>query len=162
MRDTVEVTQPLQPPPPPRERAQAPTDAAPLLQRIGGRAVIERIVDDFYDRIETDPELRPLFPADLASGREKQKLFLEQWLGGEARYSERYGHPRLRRRHFPFVIDQRAAGRWLHHMTSAMRAAGLGEQELQEILTGLGPLAHHMVNATEDVPRAPMDNTFLT
>ena len=47
-------------------------------------------------------------------------------------------------------------------MTSAMRAAGLAEQELQEILTGLGPLAHLMVNATEDVPRAPMGDAFLT
>ena len=159
-RDTVEVTQP--PPPPPRERAQTPANAAPLLERIGGRVIVERVVDDFYDRIETDAELRPLFPAELASGREKQKLFFEQWLGGEARYSERYGHPRLRRRHFPFVIDERAAGRWLHHMTSALRAAGLAEQELQEILAGLGPLARHMVNATEDVPRTPMGDAFLT
>lgn len=163
MRDTAHMTQlPPQQPPPPRERAQAPANAAPLLDRIGGRATVERIVDDFYDRIETDADLRAMFPPDLASGREKQKLFFEQWLGGEARYSERYGHPRLRRRHFPFVIDERAAGRWLHHMTSAMRAAGLAEQELQEILAGLGPLARHMVNASEDVPRAPMGDAFLT
>ena len=150
MRDTGGVTQPQPTPPPERVRAQAPAGAAPLLERIGGRAVIERIVDDFYDRIEADELLRPMFPEDLTKGREKQKFFLEQWLGGEPRYSERYGHPRLRRRHFPFVIDERAAGRWLHHMTSAMRAAGLG------------PLARQMVNATEDVPREPMGDAFLT
>ena len=44
-------------------------------------------------------------------GREKQRLFLSQWLGGPGAYSERWGHPRLRIRHFPFVITRRAAGR---------------------------------------------------
>ena len=93
--------QPAEPLIPPRLRAQR---QAELLDRIGGREVIERVVDAFYDAVETDEELRPLFPEDMDDGREKQKLFLEQWLGGEPRYSEQYGHPQLRRRHFPFVI----------------------------------------------------------
>lgn len=151
-----------QPPPPPRERITAPEGAAPLFERFGGREMVARVVDDFYARVEADPELRPMFPEDLRPGREKQKLFMEQWLGGETGYTDRYGHPRLRRRHFPFVIDQRGAGRWLHHMTSALRACGVGEQELQEVIAALGPLAKHMVNAHEDVPRAPLGDAFLT
>lgn len=142
----------------PRIRA---TRQAALLDRIGGSEVIRRIVWDFYERVERDPELRPLFPEDMAPGREKQALFLEQWLGGEPRYSELYGHPRMRRRHFPFVIDQRAAGRWLHHMGEAFRAAGVGEQEIQEVFAGLGPLAKHMINADEDVPREPLGDAWL-
>lgn len=133
-----------------------------LLERIGGRAAIERIVEAFYVRVEADAELRPLFPADLASGREKQALFLEQWLGGEPRYSERFGHPRLRIRHFPFVIDERLVGRWLRHMGEAFRAVGVGEQELAEVFVDLGPLARHMVNAGQDVPRTPTGDVFLT
>ena len=133
-----------------------------ILQRIGGRATMERIVSEFYDRVEADPELRPVFPEDLTEGREKQALFLEQWLGGEPRYSEKYGHPRLRMRHFPFVIDQRGAGLWLRHMAEALRAAGVPEQEKAEILAGLGPLARHMVNADQDVPREALGNAFLT
>ena len=133
-----------------------------LLERIGGRTVIERIVREFYDRVEADPELRALFPEDLASGREKQTLFLEQWLGGEPRYSERFGHPRLRMRHFPFVIDERAAGRWLRHMGEAFRAAGVGEPEIAEVFADLGPLARHMVNADQDVPRGPIGDAFLS
>ena len=151
------TTTPQQPQQPP-----APVEAAPLIDRIGGRAVIEAVVDDFYARVEADAELRAIFPEDMGPGREKQKFFMEQWLGGEPRYSERFGHPRLRRRHFPFRIDERAAGRWLHHMTSALRAANIGERELQEILAGLGPLAHHMVNAGEDVPREPLGDARLT
>ncbi|MSQ41874.1 MAG: hypothetical protein EXR65_02415 [Dehalococcoidia bacterium] len=146
-------------PPPPGggPRAGGPT----LFERAGGRAAVERIVERFYDRIERDPELRPLFPADLAAGLEKQRLFLEQWLGGEERYSQRYGHPRLRRRHFPFVISERAAGRWLRHMAEALREAGVPEDARAEMLAGLRPLAHHMVNEGQDVPRAPLDSERL-
>lgn len=133
-----------------------------LFERIGGRAVVERIVDEFYDRVEADAELRAVFPADLADGRAKQAMFLEQWLGGEPLYSERYGHPRLRRRHFPFVIDERAVGLWLRHMGEAFRAAGVGAPEIAEVFVDLGPLARHMVNADQDVPREPLDDAYLT
>src|SRR5690606_3233720 len=128
-------------------RREPATRQPGLFERVGGRDVIERVATEFYERVYEDPDLRPLFPDDREEGRRKQAEFLEQWLGGEPRYSEKYGHPRLRMRHFPFVIDQRAAGRWLRHMTEALRACGVGEQEVQEILAGLGPLARHMVNA---------------
>ena len=140
----------------------APVRRPRLFERIGGRATIERIVREFYDRVEADAELRAVFPDDLEGGRAKQTLFLEQWLGGEPRYSESYGHPRLRARHFPFVIDERLAGLWLRHMGEAFRAAGVDEPEIAEVFADLGPLAHHMVNATDDVPRAPLGDAFLT
>lgn len=138
------------------------TRQAGLFERMGGREAVERVVREFYDRVEVDAELRPMFPDNLDEGREKQELFLEQWLGGEARYSALYGHPRLRMRHFQFVIDQRGAGLWLRHMGEALRAANVGEPEIAEILAGLGPLARHMVNADQDVPRTPLENQFLT
>ena len=120
-----------------------------LFERLGGREAVERLVDTFYDYVEQDPELRPIFPAELGPGREKQKLFLEQWLGGEPRYSQRYGHPRLRLRHFPFVISERAAGRWLQHMGRALRECGVADYVAAEIMEGLGPLARQMVNEGE-------------
>lgn len=143
----------------PRLRAQRQEE---LLDRIGGREVIERVVDAFYDAVETDEELRPLFPEDMDPGREKQKLFLEQWLGGEPRYSEQYGHPRLRRRHFPFEISERAAGRWMRHMIQAFRDCGVGEPEVAELVASFGPMAKHMINAGEDVPREPLGDVRLT
>jgi hemoglobin len=148
-----------QPAIPPREKT---VRQPALLERVGGREVIERVVDLFYDKVEADPELRPLFPDDLGPGREKQKLFMEQWLGGEQRYSALYGHPRLRRRHFPFEITERLSGRWLRHMIAAFRECGVGEQEIMEIVAGLGPLAKHMVNAGQPVPRDPLGDAFLT
>ena len=81
-----------------------------MLARVGGADAISRIVESFYVRIEADSHMRPIYPEDLEPGKEKLKLFLLQWLGGPPAYSQRYGHPRLRIRHFPFVIDDLAAG----------------------------------------------------
>ena len=143
-----------------------PPEADPspsLFERIGGRATVERVVDAFYARVEADAELRAVFPTDLGPGRAKQKLFMEQWLGGEPLYSQRHGDPRLRRRHFPFVISERAAGRWLRHMSEALRECDVDADVRAEMLAGLGPLAHQMVNEGEPVPREPLPkDAFLT
>ena len=58
-------------------------------------------------------------------GRARLKLFFNQWFGGPATYSEKYGHPRLRRRHVTHSSStNEAAGRWLKHMREALAAAG--------------------------------------
>lgn len=141
--------------------SQPAAPSSSLFARFGGRPAVERLVDAFYRRVEADPELRPVFPADLASGREKQKLFLEQWMGGEPRYAQRYGHPRLRRRHFPFVISDAAVERWLGHMGGALRECDIAEDVAAEVLAGLTPLARHMANEGQDVPREPLDDPIL-
>lgn len=125
-------------------------------ERIGGRDVVHRIVEDFYARIEQDSVLRAIFPDDLESGIERQKLFLEQWLGGQPLYSMSVGQPMLRRRHFPFVIGPEHARLWLDHMRAAMKAAGVEDAVIAEIMQRLGPLAVHMINETDDVPREPL------
>jgi hemoglobin len=123
------------------------------IDRIGGRTKVHAIVDDFYRRVAADPIQRAIYPEDLEPGIRKLKLFLEQWLGGPSVYSDLYGHPRLKRRHFPFVIDELAAGRWLRYMREAMTTEGVDADLQAAIFKGLGPLAHHMINAHEDVPR---------
>jgi len=124
-----------------------------LFERVGGAAGVERIVEAFYERVEGDLPLRKIYPDDLEPGKAKLKLYLEQWLGGEPRYSELYGHPRLRMRHLPFAIGEHAAGRWLRHMRAAMQASGVGEAEERVIFAQLAPLAHHMVNRHDEGAR---------
>ena len=128
-------------------------NSATLFERLGGRAGIERIVDAFYARIEHDEGLRPLFPPDLGPGRERQKLFLEQWLGGEERYSAQHGPPMMRRRHFPFAITEGASVRWLGHMRAALAECGVSEGDAREFLGHLAPFARHMVNTVDEVAR---------
>ena len=118
-------------------------------QRLGGRAALEAIVETFYDRIDADPELRPIFPPDLRPGRDKQAAFLEELFGGEPRYRQIYGEAALRRRHLAFTITERAAERWLEHFAAALDEHGVEEALAREIMDGLRPLALRMVNTIE-------------
>lgn len=132
-----------------------------MFNRLGGRAVINDVVEHFYQLVQNDEELYSLFPLDLSDGKQKQKLFIEQWLGGEAQYSDLYGHPRLRRRHFPFVITKKLAGLWLRYMIEAFRYCGIVEPELAEVVAIFGPMAKHMVNVDDNVSREPLKSSWL-
>jgi hemoglobin len=89
----------------------------------GGPEAFAALVDAFYDSVENDPLLCPMYPADaegMAEAREKLALFLMQYFGGPAIYAEKRGHPRLRMRHFPFAIGPAERDAWLRHMNTAI------------------------------------------
>ena len=71
-------------------------DYRTLYDQAGGDAPFRQLVDIFYRNVEANAVLRPLFPADLAAGKEWQFLFITQYFGGPTRYHEQRGHPRLR------------------------------------------------------------------
>lgn len=98
-----------------------------VYELLGGAAVFQQLVDAFYARIETDEQLRPMFPDDLEPGKRWQFLFLVQFFGGPAQYAAERGHPRLRLRHLPFPIDAAARDRWLGHMLAAIDEVGITE-----------------------------------
>lgn len=137
------------------------SDPTTLFERFGGEAGVAALIEEFYTRVEADPDIRRVYPEDLDPGKRKLTIFFTQWLGGPAIYTQQFGHPRLRRRHFPFVIDELAAGRWLKHMRGAMQHRGIGAADIDFVFSRLGPLAHHMVNAGEDVPREPLGDARL-
>jgi len=85
-----------------------------------------RLVRGFYAQVPDDDVLGPMYPSeDLAGAETRLRDFLIGRFGGPARYVESRGHPRLRARHAPFVIDQRARDRWLALMRRALDAAAL-------------------------------------
>jgi hemoglobin len=76
-------------------------------EQLGGEPVIRQLVARFYELMDTMPEaygIRQLHPKSLSGSEDKLFMFLSGWLGGPQLYVEKYGHPRLRRRHFPFAI----------------------------------------------------------
>jgi hemoglobin len=80
-----------------------------------------RLVSAFYRQVPGDDVLGPMYPADdLAGAEERLRGFLIFRFGGPARYIEQRGHPRLRMRHGPFAIDQRARDRWISLMNAAL------------------------------------------
>ena len=91
-----------------------------------GEASIARLTRSFYQQVATDDLLAPMYPQDDLQGSEQRlRDFLVYRFGGPQRYIETRGHPRLRMRHAPFPIDQRARDRWISLMDNALQAAAL-------------------------------------
>ena len=89
-----------------------------------GEDGITRIVRAFYRQVPSDDVLAPMYPKDdLEGSEERLRDFLLYRFGGPQRYIETRGHPRLRMRHAPFPIDQRARDRWIKLMDDAVGAA---------------------------------------
>ena len=115
----------------------------------GGTENIRTLVESFYDIMETDPKaapIRALHPVDLTSSREKLFMFLSGWTGGPQLYIERYGHPRLRQRHMPFVIGETERDQWMYCMISAMHSMKLDEKLTQKLAEQLYAVADFMRN----------------
>ena len=91
-----------------------------LFEAVGGTPFFETLVERFYDGVERDDVLRPLYPEDLEPSRRHLTLFLAQYWGGPAGYSDLRGHPRLRMRHAQFVVGEQERDRWLLHMRAAV------------------------------------------
>ncbi len=96
-----------------------------LLEQIGGKETIERLVEIFYGKIEQDNILRPLFPKSLEEGKKWQKLFLIQRFGGPRDYEALRGHPMLRKRHMTFKIGFRERERWVRLMKESLDEVGI-------------------------------------
>ena len=119
---------------------------------MGGEEGIRRLVDRFYDLMDTSPEavhVRALHAASLKSSREKLFLYLMGWTGGPPVYVERYGHPRLRQRHLPFTIRSRERDEWLWCMERALAEHDMPEELRAVIWQKLRELADHMRNQPE-------------
>lgn len=106
----------------------AADDEPSLFTLVGGLGFFERVVDRFYDGVEDDAVLIPLYPegSATAGARRRLALFLGQYWGGPDTYSTERGHPRLRMRHAPYSIGELERDRWLVHMIAAIEAETSG------------------------------------
>lgn len=109
-----------------------------LFAQVGGEAVVDRIVEAFYRRMDTLPEargIRAMHEADLSRTKAVLKQYLGEWLGGPKLYSQERGHPRLRMRHIGFSIGPSERDQWMLCMRGALEEAltddGLREQLAQ-------------------------------
>lgn len=129
------------------------TDPAPTpYEQLGGDAGIRKIVDRFYDLMDTAPEaalVRALHARSLKASRDKLHLFLTGWTGGPPVYVEKFGHPRLRMRHFPFSIGIQARDEWLWCMDKALDEHEMPGELREDLRRKLHALADHMRNQAE-------------
>ena len=103
-------------------------DEGNIYARVGEEG-FARLAAAFYAQVPGDDILGPMYPADDLPGAEARlRDFLVGRFGGPPRYVEQRGHPRLRARHAPFPIDQRARDRWMVLMANALAAAALPDE----------------------------------
>ncbi|MFG6115596.1 globin [Halobacillus sp. MO56] len=121
-----------------------------IYEAIGGQQAVFKLVDAFYARVGSHPDLIPIFPDDLTETARKQKQFLTQFFGGPALYTEEHGHPMLRARHLPFPITPTRRDAWLDCMAAALEEANIEEPYRTAIFERLTMTANHMMNTPED------------
>ncbi|WP_420490852.1 globin [Neobacillus drentensis] len=121
-----------------------------IYEEIGGQETIDKLVNTFYPRVYADPELRPLFEGDMEEIKRKQRMFLPQFLGGPALYSQEFGPPAMRGRHLPFEVTPRRASCWLRCMKEAFEEIGLDKEPAgQAFYDRLTQVAGIMVNSPD-------------
>ncbi|MCC8927152.1 MAG: globin [Rhodococcus sp. (in: high G+C Gram-positive bacteria)] len=118
---------------------------------VGGADTFRKLTATFYQQVEHDEILRPLYPEeDLAPAERRMRMFLEQYWGGPRTYSDERGHPRLRMRHAPFTIGPLERDAWLRCMHIAI--ASIDESVLDashraQLVDYMEMAANSMVNS---------------
>jgi hemoglobin len=120
----------------------------PLFDQVGGEAFFVRLVDAFYEAVEVDETLRPMYPEDLTDARRHLTLFLVQYWGGPRTYQDERGHPRLRMRHAPFRVTKSARDAWLAAMSAALDSVRdeLNDEQLEELSSYFTMAANQLRN----------------
>jgi hemoglobin len=119
-----------------------------LFEQVGGEAFFEQLVDAFYDAVELDETLRPMYPDDLSESRRHLTLFFIQYWGGPRTYQDERGHPRLRMRHAPFRVTKSARDAWLAAMGNALDSVReqLSDEQYEEMTAYFLMAANQMRN----------------
>jgi hemoglobin len=98
-----------------------------LYEWAGGDAAFRRLIDAFYDRVESDELLSPLFPGGV--GEEHRSHVTAWWrevFGGPARYTEELGgYERMVGKHRGLAITPEQRFRFASLMSLAADDAGL-------------------------------------
>jgi hemoglobin len=131
-------------------RKKALVDSNPMFERIGGMKVVEKLVDDFYQIMRTDPAAMDCWSIHDGLNMDetilKLKYFLAGWLGGPQLYLEKFGHPRLRMRHNHFVIGAREAEQWLYCMKGALGRSHIPFECQSDMMKAFSGIAQMLIN----------------
>jgi len=112
-----------------------------------GTENLQELVDGFYDLI-VKSDIKHLFDeSDIELVKKKQFMFLSQFLGGPQLYSNEYGHPKMRARHFPHKVTNEAKDIWLVCMKQAINKLDISEEFKTLLYNHFPHVAQHMVNS---------------
>jgi hemoglobin len=112
-----------------------------------GEEGFTRLTAAFYRRAPHDELLAPMYRGrDLGAAERRLRDFLIMRFGGPDQYLRTRGHPRLRVRHSPFTIDQKARDRWVELMEAALAEVQLPPEPTELLRRFFHDAATFLVN----------------
>ena len=117
-----------------------------IYQQIGEEN-LQLLVNRFYDLVQQNAIISPLFKGDFDLIRKKQFMFLSQFFGGPQLYTIAFGHPRMRMRHMPHKITVEAKEEWLKCMRQSVNELDIDEKLKEIVYSAFPNVAQHMVNS---------------
>lgn len=113
-----------------------------IYDRIGGQEAITAVVDDFYERVLADEDLRVFFAgANMNKLKGRQVEFFAGALGGP----DVYDGLSMRDAHRGRGIGQANFDRVAELLSDSLHDAGVPDETVQEILGAIAPLASDIV-----------------
>lgn len=121
-------------------------------EELGGREGVLRLVKDFYDIVESDPDGAPLMALHnqghgLSHAREAQFEFLSGLLGGPQLYVEHHGHSNVRKMHEHLSIGEAERAAWVICMEKALRKQNIDAHLYTRLMSHFSRIAQVLVNA---------------
>lgn len=127
--------------------AEVPAPRTPY-EALGGHDAIRRIVDRFYDLMDSDPAyagLRAMHAADLAPIRASLAGWLSAWAGGPRDWFEENPGKCVMNAHRGLGVNAETAAQWVDAMTRAIADTGPEDRALGELMAErLGLMARAM------------------
>ena len=118
--------------------------------KIGGADGCRALSEAFYERVDRDPLLRPLFPGTtLKCAIEAFAAFLSQFLGGNAEDAARRWWLSLRESHQRFEIGPQHRDAWMANMTEALADVRIEEPARKALIGFFRQSSAYLVNHGE-------------
>lgn len=113
-----------------------------IYDRIGGQEAIAAVVDDFYERVLADTDLRAFFAgANMNKLKGRQVEFFAGALGGP----DAYDGPSMREAHRGRGIGQAHFDRVAELLADSLSDAGVPAETVRQIIEAIAPLAGDIV-----------------
>lgn len=128
---------------------QVDPPSSEIFEVMGSDNIIQ-MLEDFYMELGNS-EISDMFPDDLKTASRKSAAFFIGLCGGPPLYHQLYGHPRLRARHMPFVIDDKAKDVWVKCfekvLVNASEKYSFPEEHLPGFLNFIRGFSPWMINS---------------
>lgn len=119
-------------------------------EALGGAPVITRIVERFYDLMESEPDyadLRAMHAADLGPMRQSLAGWLSAWAGGPKDWFDQNPGKCMMSAHRGLGVSKDTAKQWVHAMKRAISEYGPENREMGQMMAErLALMARSMVS----------------